>query len=186
LFRPPPVPSRPIARFALQLPEDDQLGASGVAISPDGASVVYGAASKGTTSLYRRPIDQLEAVSIRGTENGQYPFFSPDGKWIGFFADNALKKVPAEGGRPTTLCPAGLRFGASWGSNGTIVFASNSSPDLMQVSDAGGVPRVAVQAAGFAGTRLNWPHWLPDARTIVFQIGTVDVARVGAYAFDSG
>src|SRR5207237_9103678 len=116
-LRPSPPGPRSVARFALEIPEGDQLAISGIAISPDGSSIVYTTTRDNTSMLHRRTIDQVEPVPIRGTTNGQYPFFSPDGKWLGFFADNALKKVPADGGPATTLCPAGLRFGASWGSN---------------------------------------------------------------------
>src|SRR6266508_4308673 len=87
--RPQPIPHRPLARFALTLPEGDQFLPSGIAISPDGSSVVYSATRKGVSMLYRRLIDQLEPVPIRGTEDADYPFFAPDGKWIGFFADSA-------------------------------------------------------------------------------------------------
>ena len=184
--RPRPTLHRPLARFTIAVPEGD-LFSGAVAISPDGTSIVYGVTRKGVLMLYRRAIDQVEPVPIRGTENAQYPFFSPDAKWIGFFADNALKKVPAEGGPATTLCPAGFRRGASWGRDGTIVFSSDPSLDLMQVPEAGGVPQPAVRAAEFSGAQLRWPHLLPDARTVLFTTGgeSLQNARIAAHSFET-
>jgi eukaryotic-like serine/threonine-protein kinase len=186
--RPQPAP-RGVSRFALTLPAGDEFVGDGVAISPDGASVVYSATRKGGVMLYRRALDQIDPVPIRGTENGGYPFFSPDGKWIGFFADSALKKVPAEGGPPTTLCPAGFRSGASWGRNGTIVFSSGSSPDLMQVPETGGTPQPVVRGADFVDQQPRWPHLLPDASGVLFSIQqsqNIDTARVVAHSFATG
>jgi serine/threonine protein kinase/Tol biopolymer transport system component len=189
LVRPRPVPRRPLARFALMLPEGDQFVPGGLTISPDGSSVVYGATRKGVAMLYRRTIDQLEPVPIRGTEGADFPFFAPDGKWIGFFADNSLKKVPVDGGPATTICQAGFRIGANWGRNGTIVFASASSPDLMEVPETGGVPKPVVRAAELGNVQLRWPHILPDGRSVLFSIQqstNVDTARIAVHSFDSG
>ena len=120
--------------------------------------LVYVAQRHGTRQLFRRALDQLDAVPIAGTEGGEFPFFSPGGQWIGFFADNALKKVAAAGGTAVIICPAGFRRGASWGPDGMIVFASGSSPDLMQVAETGGAPKTLTTIAPQTGKRPNGPN----------------------------
>jgi serine/threonine-protein kinase len=164
------------------------LTGNGIAISPDGRSVVVTGSTNGRSMLYRRAIDQLEAVPIRGTEDGQFPFFDPSGEWLAFFSDNALKKVPADGGPASTITPSGSRFGASWGPNQTIVFASSASPDLMQVSASGGTPTVLVAAKAFPGASLRWPTWSSDGRTVFFSVfgGSLGSIRVAAYSLETG
>ena len=132
--RPRPESHRSVERFALSLPPGAQFN-GGVAISPDGSNIVYGVRGNGEAMLYRRMLDDVQPVPIRGTEEGDTPFFSPDGRWIGFFDNSALKKVPLQGGPATTLCAAGYRRGATWGRNGVIYFVADPSPDVMQVSE---------------------------------------------------
>ena len=91
------------------------------------------------TQLYVRGLDRAEATPIPGTEGASGPFFSPDGAWIGFWADNKIKKVPVAGGPPATICdvPAGGGWGASWGEDGTIFFAepSRASPRCLRPAE---------------------------------------------------
>src|SRR4030095_8563213 len=144
----------------------------GVTFAPDGSTIVFAANRRDLTQLYRRRIDQHEAAPIRGTEGGEFPFFSPDGKWIGFFTANAINKVPIEGGPPSTLVRIeGFRRGAAWGVDDTIVFAADGSPDWMRVPAAGGEPTVAVSAKLFPGaTALRWPSWRPDGSALLFTV----------------
>ena len=103
-------------RLVLQLPSGDQLafgesapvgeGRPSLAISPDGARIVYVGRHAGTVQLYLRPLDQFDSSVIAGTEGAFNPFFSPDGQWIGFFTPTHLKKVAISGGDPVTLCEA--------------------------------------------------------------------------------
>ena len=85
-------------------------------------------------------MDQLSATPMAGTSGGSSPFFSPDGQWVGFWAGGELRKVPLGGGPAVTLCKAAALFGASWGSDGTIVFATARNGGLWRVSAAGGTP----------------------------------------------
>jgi serine/threonine protein kinase/Tol biopolymer transport system component len=182
---PPVLP----ARFSFDLPHDDAMLTSGVAVSPDGRSVVVPGTHAGMSMLYHRAVDQLEVIPIRGTEDGAYPFFSPDGKWIGFFTTTALKKVPAEGGPPSTIVAAGYRYGATWGSDGTIVFAWQGSPDLLRVSAAGGKPAVLVSAKAFGSTSsLRWPHFVPDGSAVLFTVygGSLESARIAVHSLKTG
>jgi serine/threonine-protein kinase len=79
------------------------VGQTALALTPDGRSLVYVGAGKSRPRLYVRPLDRFEATPLAGTEGAYSPFFSPDGKWIGFFADNQLKKLPSTGGPVSML-----------------------------------------------------------------------------------
>src|SRR5206468_6347645 len=115
-----------------------------LAISDDGTHIVYVAGSD--SQLMVRAIDQLEAVPMRGIASAGFPFFSPDGQWIGFFAagpGGELKKVSITGGPAVTLCRyQGTPRGASWGRD-SIVFATNDpTTGLLSVPAGGGEPKV--------------------------------------------
>ncbi len=80
--------------------------------------------------LFVRRLDQLQAVALAGTEDASYPFFSPDGQWIAFFAGGKLKKVSVTGGAPLKLCDAPIGRGGTWTDDDTIVFTpARPAPD---------------------------------------------------------
>ena len=139
-----------------------------LALSPDGRTLVFVGIRDGVGRLYRRSMDKLETVPIRGTEDAVGPFFSPDGEWVGFWTigDALLKKVSLTGGPPTTLTSvAGFNW-ASWGPDDTIVFGgSGEHLGLWLVADAGGAPQqLTVDEAAFYVA----PHFLPDGRAVLF------------------
>jgi eukaryotic-like serine/threonine-protein kinase len=116
-----PSATEPSARFAVALPAYTRVS-SGIAVSPDGREIVYAAATlSGESRLYRRRIDQFDSQPIAGTDGGEAPFFSPDGRWIGFFTRAAIKKVLLPGGAPIEICRAITKpleapaRSASWG-----------------------------------------------------------------------
>src|SRR5258708_21493818 len=143
-LRPSPSPQL-VTRTVITLPLGQQLAGldSGpaVALSPDGTHLAYVARQRGTQQLYLRAMDSLDARPIPGTEGAVNPFFSPDGQWLVFFAAGKLKKVSVSGGAALTLGDAGFPRGASWGSQGVIVFAPSSNGALQQVPDGGGTPQ---------------------------------------------
>ena len=102
-----------------------------VALSPDGKTLVLSAIWGGNQQLYSRAMDQFSATPMAGTSGASNPFFSPDGQWVGFWAAGELRKVPLGGGPAVTLCKAAWLFGASWGSDGTIVFATRPERRLV-------------------------------------------------------
>ena len=145
----------PLLRFTDQAGAEinltSQIGAS-VAFSPDGARIAYvsrdSGGGRGATHVALRLLENPKATVLAGTEGAQAPFFSPDGRWIGFIVPNqagpaaTLKKISVNGGAAATLCdPGGLpRGGAAWGGDGNVYFANQQSP-VMRVPAAGGTPR---------------------------------------------
>jgi serine/threonine-protein kinase len=136
----PDPPPRSVQQFEILLPARDALRglrgtiAPAVAMSPRGTHLVLAA----NNQLYLRPLDQVEAVPLRGTENAIAPFFSPDGSAIGFWADGSLKKLALAGGTPVQLCESIFPFGVSWAGDGTIVYSRQSG--VWEVSENGGAP----------------------------------------------
>ncbi len=132
----------------------------------------------------------MGSTSVRplpGTEQAVHPFFSPDGAWVGFFADNSLKKVALVGGPAVTLCAVGLRFGATWGPDDTIVFASGDYPGLMQVSAAGGEPRPLTEPA--ENVQHRWPTFVPGGEAVLYTISPgegLDVFEVAVVSLATG
>jgi len=138
-----------------------------VALSPDGKTLVFDAIWGGRPQLYARAMDQLSATPISGTSGGSSPFFSPDGQWVGFGADGELRKVPLSGGPAVTLCKASALFGASWGDDGTIVFAEQRNGGLRRVSAVGGtLESLTTPQPGEYSHRL--PHMLPGGHAVIF------------------
>jgi eukaryotic-like serine/threonine-protein kinase len=162
-----------VSSIAITLPPDQPLAGleigSAVALSPDGTRLVYAARGGGVQQLYLRPLGSLEAQPIPGTEGAVQPFFSPDGQWAGFFADGTLKKILLSGGTALSLCDAADPRGASWGSQGTIIFAPTRSSALQQVSAAGGAPQPLTQfEKNIDEDSHRWPEFLSDGKAILF------------------
>jgi Tol biopolymer transport system component len=170
------APSAPVARFNVALPGEPTPRAVDFstvpAISSDGTVLVYSAVasdSGGATrrQLFARALDQIEPVPIPGTDGGRAPFFSPDGRWIGFWVGARLVKTPVTGGTPITLADSTnpIFFGtASWGHDGKIIFPVGLDA-LAAVSDAGGIPKILHRDS----TRLvGDPTALPGGRGVLF------------------
>ena len=186
------APVRDPVRFVIDLPSDLRLGrAPSVALSPDGRRLVYAAASDaGPIELHQRPLSQLEATPIPGTLGAAHPFFSPDGEWVGFFAEGTLKKVPLFGGPAVTLCEAGSGFGGSWGEDDTIVFSPAYVSGLLQVSAAGGDPKVLIDLDPETGeTGLHWPEILPGGQWVLYTVSPgmqMKAKRLEALSLETG
>src|SRR5579864_6259900 len=168
-------PPRPVSRVAVTLPPGQQLAGlddgPAVAFSPDGTHLAYVARQGNTQQLYLRAMDSLEAKPIPGTEGAVNPFFSPDGQWLGFFASGKLKKVSLSGGAALTLADAVTARGASWSSQGMIVYATISPGVLQEVSDAGGTPHPLTRLEK-GETDHGWPEFLPGGKAVLFAVGT--------------
>jgi len=157
----------------LRIPPD-QMGI--MALSPDGKALALTLQGDTDKMLYVRKLDSPELVQMPGTENAATPFFSPDGKWIAFFADDKLKKVPVAGGAPVTLCDSdGSNRGADWGTDDMIVFSPHYTQPLMRVSGAGGEPTVLTAIDKTNGERTHrWPQAVPGEDLVLFTVGTMD------------
>ncbi len=178
-----PSPPQPVTRTVINLPPGQQLagmeGGPAVALSPDGTHLAYVARQGDIQQLYLRAMDSPETRPIPGTEGAINPFFSPDGQWLGFFADGTLKKVPVSGGAVLTLGDAGLPRGANWGSQAMIAFTPINSGALQQVSEAGGAPQPLTRLdKGEASQR--WPEFLPGGKAVLFSAGSSNTNWVSA------
>src|SRR6266849_3530072 len=137
-----PSLQQPVTRTVINLPPGQQLAGMdsdpAVALSPDGTRLAYIARQGGSQQLYLRAMDSLEAKPIPNTEGAVGPFFSPDGQWLGLFADGKLKKVSVSGGAALSIGDAASPYGASWGNQGMIAFAPQNVSALQQLPEAGG------------------------------------------------
>jgi serine/threonine-protein kinase len=167
-----------IARFTVNMPPGTFFRdgiAEPVVISADGSRLVFNVRQGNIDRVFTRLLDELDAVPVRGLEgNVGSIFLSPDGAWIGFYDGVAqtLNRIRATGGSAALICKIagaapGFR-GVSWGTAGTIVFASANASPLMQVSDAGGEPKPVTSPAD--GELHLSPHYLPDGRRLLFTI----------------
>ena len=186
------VPDVAVTRTTLTLPPNQELdtggGAGPLAISPDGRRLAYVAAASGRTQLFVRSLDAFEARAIEGTDGAQYPFFSPDGDWVAFFADRKLKRVAIRGGSPLTVCDVPIvGRGGTWGDGGTIVFDPGRS-GLMRVAAAGGRAELLTSRDPATDKQdLSWPQFLPGRRALVATVGrtgSVDTA-IAALSLDT-
>jgi len=145
--------------------------ASGPAvISPDGTKLAFVARDeKGKTLLYVRPLTSSAPQALAGTDEAMYPFWSGDGREIGFFALGKLKKIPANGGPALTVCEATNGRGGAWNKDGIIVFAPNVSGPLFRVHAGGEVPELASKLdLAKAEDSHRWPQFLPDGQHFLF------------------
>ena len=171
-----PAVSEALVRSSIRLPatahaESRQSGAP-LALSPDGTVLVYAS----TRQLFIRRLDQFDVIPIPNTLGAEQPFFSPDGRNIGFVADGSLKRVPIAGGPVVTICSARRIQGATWGPGDVVVFAAASGnidgpgSGLYAVSANGGTPR-PVLADSSAETLFRWPDFLPDGQHLLASSG---------------
>jgi eukaryotic-like serine/threonine-protein kinase len=161
--------AEPVVRAAIPAPQGtdfDLLDVSpgAVAVSPDGRRLVFAARDdKGTTLLWIRELSQIAARPLAGTAGAAYPFWSPDGRQVGFFAEAKLKKVDAGGGPPLTLCDAPNGKGGAWSARGEIVFAPTFASSLDRVPESGGDPTAVTTLDVNRGeVSHRHPRFLPD------------------------
>ncbi len=161
-----------------------------LAMSPDGSSVVYTGVEDQQIRLYLRNLNTFESRPIAGTEGARAPFFSPDGKWLGFFTAHELKKVQLSGDTPVTLTRIANPRGASWGDNGTIVFSPFYYAGLNKISADGGTAQSLTTVDKSKGERNHrWPFVLPGGKVALFTIGhggRWSDATIGAVRVDTG
>ena len=161
-----------VARFSVLPPENaKRTNASDIPqISPDGRRIVMTVSIDGqaSASLWLRDLDSLNGRVLPGTSGASYPFWSPGSRWVGFFAENKLKKIDVAGGPALTLCDAPAGRGGSWNQDDVIVYGRLTS-GLFRVPAAGGAPVALTEPDGTAGEFSHrWPWFLPDGRHFLY------------------
>jgi Tol biopolymer transport system component len=168
---------RPSPRLDLDLGADVSLaGDAGpaVVLSPDGTRIVFVSQDKnGVPRLFQRRLDQPTANLLSGTEGAKQPFFSPDGQWVGFFAEKKLKKTRIDGGEPVSLCDAPSGRGASWGEDDKIIATLDSDNVGLSQVPSGGGNVVPVTELGPGEASHRWPHVLPGGKFVLFTVSRV-------------
>jgi serine/threonine protein kinase/Tol biopolymer transport system component len=199
-----PKPEERIVRLSIPLSESERGGSAeppvfgrngnpNIAISPDGKRIAYFVSRGGMSRLYVRQLDAFESTPIE-TDGGGGPFFSPDGRWIGFTSARGLKKVAVTGGEAQTLHTSllGLGRGAVWAPDGSIYFAPGTSTGLWKVNGNGGAARELTRPNAAAGeTSHRFPDMLPDGKHLLFtirtdRIATFDDAKIAVLSLDTG
>jgi serine/threonine-protein kinase len=172
----------PTVQFTLSFPDSaryvDTFGRS-VAVSPDGSMFVYTGGTEGQNRLFIRRLDEQQPRAIPGTDGGYMPFFSPDGEWLGFVANQRLMKVRLSGGAPTTIAQllGNVVAGATWGIHDDIVLEDVSG--LVQVKASGGKLSVLVPIDSL-NLLIEWPTFLPDGEAVLCSVsGTDSKTRIG-------
>jgi eukaryotic-like serine/threonine-protein kinase len=135
-----------------------------MALSPDGSRIVFGAGVK----LWVESLETGAVISLSGTEGARFPFWSPDGRLLAFFADGKLKTTDPSGGPISVLCDAPNPRGGAWGTGGAIVFAPNIRTGLYRLPASGGKPEPLTQVDESQHTSHRWPHFLPDGRHVLY------------------
>jgi len=198
LQRPDQSAARPM-RFTIALPPDQPLSQLDtdannpqplVAVSPDGSHLAYTVERGGTQQLFVRDVSTGAATALAGTDGARSPFFSPDGRWIGFQADGKLKKMALGGGAAVTLCDARSLRGASWTADDTIAFVPDLYAGVWRVRASGGKPEPLTTVDATGGERSHrWPEVLPGGKAVVFAVGSGavwDDARIVVQSLDTG
>ncbi|MEE8367120.1 MAG: protein kinase, partial [Thermoanaerobaculia bacterium] len=191
-----PTSPVPATTFTVLTPEAHSLPndtSPTLDISADGRTLVFVAEGESGKQIFRRSLDRLEVVPIDGTRGAQHPLISPDGRWVAFFANGSLKRVPIEGGVPLTLAEAANNRGAAWSPRGSIVLTPTFDSGLVEVPATGGEMRVLTTLNETAGERTHrWPQVLPDGNSVLFTVGDLmspgdyDSAKIDIVRLDSG
>jgi Tol biopolymer transport system component len=188
----PTTVSPPAARFTVALPPGERLAGldlAAIAFSPDATQLAYVAERDGIQWLFLRALSSSDARRIPGTEGAGSPFFSPDGQWLGFFSEGKLRKISVTGGAPTVLASTSVGRGGSWGNDGQIIFAPDTTTGLWRVPVSGGAPESLTTLDGSKSEGSHrFPHHLPGGSAILFTVGTGgswDDARIEMLRLDT-
>jgi len=179
-FRGPDVNVHPL-RLSVTAPPGVQIR-EGSSISPDGRSVVFVGRASGVERLWVRPLDSLSSRELLGTETAAYPFWSPDSRFVAFFATGKLKRVDVKTGVITVISDVGLGRGGTWNEQGTIIFNSVNDGPLLTVAASGGTPTpLTTLDTSRQENSHRWPFFLPDGRRFLYFIRASDADAGGVY-----
>jgi len=178
-----PTPELHVLKVSVSPPEKSRFAADMIpAVSPDGRRIVFAAIVDGKDSLWIRDTDSLLARMLPGTDGAAFPFWSPDSRFVAFFANDKLKKIDAAGGPVLTLCDAAEGEGGSWNQAGVIIFAATTDSILFRVAATGGnpTPITALDGANLENSH-RFPWFLPDGRQFLYTVRSNDAERNGVY-----
>jgi eukaryotic-like serine/threonine-protein kinase len=195
LLRPSEPAAAPAVRLSLELPAPVALAtgfSAPFALSPSGSLIAIEAVEGGLRRLYVRELRDPELRRLAGTEGARQPFFSADGRWIGFFTERKIAKVPVEGGPVLEVADVGGNHrGATWAADGSMVIAASQTSGLLRVHERGGPPEALTTLNRARGEYSHrWPDALPDSPWVIFTVGledaTFDEGRIDAVSLDTG
>jgi eukaryotic-like serine/threonine-protein kinase len=174
-FRSQPIPEE--MRLEINTPATSDPAA--LAISPDGQKIVFGAIVDGRSQLVLRSLDSVSTRPLAGTEGGLFPFWSPDSRFVGFFADSNLKRIDVTSGSVQTLATAPTGRGGAWNRDGTIIFAPTATGPLFRIRATGGEPSAVTRLNVPAQASHRYPQFLPDQRHFLYYAtGSLDVRGI--------
>jgi eukaryotic-like serine/threonine-protein kinase len=169
-----PVQPAQAIRTVIDPPEKTKLNLIGdtagpPVLSPDGTSLAFAATgTDGRGMLWVRPMNLLEARMLPGTEGAIFPFWSPDGRSLGFFADGKVKTVDLNGGAAQVVADAPFGRGGAWGAGDVILFSPVTQSPLVRVSATGGNPIPVTKIDTALHTSHRWPFFLPDGKHFLY------------------
>jgi len=179
-----PVPAGlPSLRLEISTaPTDDTT----LALSADGQRIAFVANQNRRPVLWVRALAGAESRILPGTEGASFPFWSPDGKSLGFFADGKVKRIDVDGGRPIVLADAPNGRGGAWNSDGVILFAPSVSDAIMRVPSSGGKAEAVTEPGATSGPDHRWPQFLPDGKRFLYSstLGTPETNGIYVASLD--
>jgi len=183
-----PPPLRIPVRFEISDGPDLTIDKNGSnsAISPDGTMLAFVATGSTGTALCVRSLEAIDARRLEGTDDAYQPFWSPDGRNIGFFSFGKLMRVPVEGGPAEHVCDSGSARGGTWNREDLILFAGAEGP-IFQVSASGGEPQPITRLDRAGGeTAHRFPYFLPDGRHYLYSTQPPKDGKFGIYLGELG
>jgi eukaryotic-like serine/threonine-protein kinase len=184
------APPPPVVRYAVELPDSTAITSevnTGIAVAPDGSRFAYASRA----GLMIQSADQLAAQRVPGGVRGSLPFFSPDGRWLGFQDGARLVKLSLAGGAPVVVCDSCVGYSFSWDVDDTIRYhtapaADRSSRMLMAISSRGGTPRELARPASGNGEAYRSPMLVPGTRTVLFALFTGNTSNLASLDLQTG
>lgn len=171
-----------VQNLRYQIPPPGTTTAQFLALSPDGRNLAFVTNTGGPNQIWVRAMDTLESRALAGTDGATYPFWSPDGAYLGFFSDGKLKKIAVAGGPPQTLCDATSGRGGTWNRDGVILFSPGPGGVIFRVPAAGGTPVPVTKLPGNGvGEGNRFPVFLPDGDHFVYNVGSDKPNAAGVY-----
>ncbi|MBI2214192.1 MAG: protein kinase [Acidobacteria bacterium] len=168
-----------VYRASIVLPSNMNYYSGPPAISPDGSTLAYSAPLPGGESaIWVRRFSEPKSRLLEGTKGGRAPFWSPDGRFVGYTGQSKLMKVAVSGGQPETLVEKADAWGGSWNEHGAILYAAAREGPIYRTSSGGGAPPTPVTDPKALGHRTHvWPLFLPDQKRFLFLAVPEDTAK---------